>query len=118
MLQLGWTLTSLDIFRFPSLGGIQQAVAGRPPSTMMGFYPEEKPKREEVWVEYKDFNPDRQRSSSGMIVEPDDKGNYRWVLLVKGLGAIVMRASANPDTGRLEFQGISEFTDAEVGWRK
>jgi hypothetical protein len=85
---------------------------------VLGFYHDDQAKAEPKWVDYKDFNPDHCSSSAGMWVEPDDKGSYRWVMAVKGLGAMVMRAEANADTGRLEFKGMSEFTDAEIGHRK
>lgn len=63
-----------------------------------------------------DPNPDNQRSSSAMWVE--DKGReLLWVLKVKGLGALVMRATSDAETGRLSFEGLSEFTDSEIGWR-
>ena len=86
----------------------------------MGFYGESSfgEKMAEKWVAYKDYNPDRQRSTAGMWVEPDHQGNYRWVLAVKGLGALVMRATSNDTTGRLNFQGLSEFTENEIGHRK
>jgi hypothetical protein len=65
-----------------------------------------------------DYNPDHRRSTSGMFIEPDDRGNYRWVLSVRGLGALVMRAVADEATGKLDFKGVSTFTDAEIGHRK
>lgn len=84
----------------------------------MGFYPEQP--AEPKWVEYRDFDPDKQRSCAGMWVEPDDKGNYRYVLQVKRLGFIVMRATSIPDDprGRLQFEGVSILSDQEVGHRR
>ena len=83
---------------------------------ILGFYPEEK-KPESRWVDYKDFNPDHQRSSGAMFIE--DRGvDIVWVLQVKGLGALMLRADSDRETGRLNFKGVSEFTDREIGHRK
>jgi hypothetical protein len=88
-----------------------------------GFFtpdPPKEPKKESGWVEYKDFNPDHQISSSGRWVEPDDKGSFRYVLEVKGLGVLVMRGTARADdpSGRLVFEGVSIFTEQEIGNRR
>ena len=67
-----------------------------------------------------DLNPDHRPSSSPRFIEPDDKGSFRYVLVARGLGVVVMRGEARADdpTGRLDFKGVSEFTDAEIGHRK
>ncbi len=83
----------------------------------MGFYPKQIP--EPKWVDYQDCNPDHQASSSPRFIEPDDHGSYRYVLVVQGLGVIVMRGCSRADdpSGRLQFQGVSTFTDHEIGHR-
>lgn len=63
-------------------------------------------------VEEKDFNPDHNMSTSGLFIE--EKGNsVLYAMKVRQAGAIVMRASVNPD-GTLEFKGVSIFTDREI----
>lgn len=78
----------------------------------------EQQKPEPKLVDYKDFDPDKQRSSSLTYIE--DRGrDIMWVMAVKGLGVVLMRASgSDSETGRLNFDGVSIFTDAEIGHRK
>jgi hypothetical protein len=84
----------------------------------MSYWPDQTPEKPaEKWVEYKDYNPDRQRSSSMTHVE-DRGADIVWLMQVKGLGALLMRAGSDPETGRLDFYGVSQFTDAEIGHRK
>ena len=54
------------------------------------------------------------RSTSSTWVEACGE-EYRWVMQVKGLGAIILRADSDPDTGRLIFSGVSTLTNAEIG---
>ena len=69
------------------------------------------------WEKDVDYNPDHQRSSSALFTE--DRGqDIICVLQVRGLGAIVLRATSswtNKD-GKLRFEGISTFTKADVGY--
>lgn len=66
-----------------------------------GFIP---PKEE--WVE---TNPDRRRSSSRMVAV--DLGSESvWLMEVRGLGVISMRATTEP-LGTYVFHGLSTFTD-------
>jgi hypothetical protein len=61
-----------------------------------------------------DVNPDRWPSHSGTYCE--DRGHdVIWVLRVKGLGAIVMRAVQDNKTFHLKDDGVSIFTDGEIG---
>jgi len=69
------------------------------------------------WDMTVDYNPDHRRSTSATYIE--DRGKeILWVMQVRGLGAIVMRAGSDKYTGRMDFRGVSEFTDAEIGHRR
>jgi hypothetical protein len=69
------------------------------------------------WEMQVDYNPDHRRSTSATYIE--DRGKeILWVMQVKGLGAIVMRADSDKYTGRLNFKGVSEFSDQEIGWKR
>jgi hypothetical protein len=83
----------------------------------MGFYPDQLSRPEPKWVDYVDYNPDHQRSSSGLIIEAQGDGAI-GVFPVRGLGVLVMRADFDPASGRLMFMGLSSFTDGEIGWRR
>lgn len=63
-----------------------------------------------------DYNPDHQRSSSALFIE--DRGtDIVWILQVKGLGVIVMRAATSwRGDGKMEFRGVSTFSKAEIGY--
>ena len=63
------------------------------------------------------FDPDIRRSSSALWAE-DRKKDVIWLLQVKDLGFIMMRATPTDDGDSIEFNGVSILTDAEVGWRK
>ena len=41
-----------------------------------------------------------------------------WVLPVAGLGVLVLRADYEAGSAIPVFKGVSQFTDAEIGWRK
>lgn len=69
------------------------------------------------WVVYKDYDPDKQRSSSGLWAE-DRGADVVWVLQVKDHGVIVMRATPAEDGDTISFNSVSTFSDAEIGWRK
>ena len=69
------------------------------------------------WEMEVDLNPDHRRSTSATYIEDRGK-DILWVMQVKGLGALVMRAGSDTKTGRLDFRGVSEFSDAEIGHRK
>ncbi len=93
------------------------------------FYPPENHSGNEPWqgiryrapdqetIAYQDFNPDNKRSGFKWVIESRET-DVIAMLEVKGLGALVMRAKeSDPETGRLEFTGLSLFTDSEIGHR-
>ncbi len=95
-----------------------------------GFYPPSDGTGEEPWqgiryrtpdaetIAYRDYNPDNKRSGFKWVIEGRET-DVIAMLEVKGLGALVMRATnSDPDTGRLDFKGLSLFTDSEIGHRK
>ena len=59
-----------------------------------------------------DYNPDTQKSASAIFAE-GHLGSIVYVLEVKQLGVIVMRASRD-ERGKLAFNGISTFTNNEI----
>lgn len=63
-----------------------------------------------VWASIPDYNPDHQPSHSAMYIE-DRGGDIVWLLQVKGLGVIMLRALDSRT-----FVGMSEFTKAEIGY--
>lgn len=62
-----------------------------------------------------DWTGSEKRSTSGTWVEYRESGDILWVLKVAGLGAIVMRAGSDAETGRLIFNGVSTFSNAQIG---
>ena len=87
-----------------------------------GYYhpdPEPMKKKEPEMVEAIDYNPDHRPSASPKWVEPTEDGSYRYVLVVQGLGVVVMRGISRADDplGRLDFKGVSTFSDSEIGHR-
>lgn len=67
-------------------------------------------KYEPKWEKDVDYNPDHRRSDSALFIE--DRGHdIVWVLQVKGLGVIVLRALDSRS-----FCGLSEFTKEEIGY--
>jgi hypothetical protein len=76
----------------------------------VGFYPE--PPAEVP--PGKNTDPDRERSTSALYVE-ERENDIVYVLQVKGLGAIMMRASYSDDD-QLRFNGLSTFTESEIGF--
>ena len=72
---------------------------------------------EPKWEMLVNYNPDHRRSTSATFIEEKGKA-FLWVMQVKGLGALVMRAESDKYTGRLDFKGVSEFTDQEIGHRR
>lgn len=55
-------------------------------------------------------SPDKRRSSS--LTRVVDLGHeFVWLMVVRGLGVISMRATSDLATGRLHFNGLSTFTD-------
>lgn len=76
-----------------------------------------KSKPEPQWVAYRDYDPDKQRSSSALWAE--DRGvDVVWVLQVKNHGVIMLRATPAEDGETIDFNGVSTFLDSEIGWRK
>ncbi len=69
------------------------------------------------WETEIDQNPDHLPSSSAMFIESREN-DVIWVLAVAGLGALVLRADYEPESSTPVFKGVSEFSDAEIGWRK
>ena len=78
------------------------------------FYPPDNQKKaaKEVLVDEKDFNPDHNSSVSGLYIEEKDD-TVVYAMKVRGLGAIVMRASCDEE-GDLVFDGVSTFTEKEI----
>ena len=70
----------------------------------------------EKWTDYKDFNPDHQPANGGIWIEEREK-DIGLVLAVRGLGALLFRAEYD-GAGKLDFKGVSEFTEQEIGHRK
>lgn len=74
-------------------------------------------KYEPKWEKTVDYNPDHRPSDSAMFIE-DRGSDVVWVLQVRGLGVIIMRAPdgayTHPFTG--EGCGISVFDAAEIGF--
>lgn len=64
------------------------------------------------WAPIENYNPDRQRSHSALFMDETPDG-MRWILAVKGLGAITLGAQFD-EAGVLQFQGVAIFTDAEI----
>lgn len=59
-------------------------------------------------------HPDRRRSDAALFVE--ERGQTLLMIIqVRGLGAMCFRATSDGETGRLLFEGVSEFTNAEIG---
>lgn len=74
---------------------------------------------EPKWEKLIDYNPDHAPSSSRFVLEntgPDGE-TVRCLMEIRGLGVVVMRMAVNSGGTALEFQGLSEFTDQEIGWR-
>lgn len=67
-------------------------------------------KRNHSWTTEVERNPDKRRSSSRLELE-DQGQELRWLMEVRGLGALLMRATSDPTTGRLQFNGVATFTD-------
>lgn len=65
-----------------------------------------------------DYSPDHRPSSSALEVGNTDDGGVRMVLVVRGLGVIILRASSDwkDPSGRLKFNGCSTFTRTEIGF--
>lgn len=63
------------------------------------------------------FDPDIRPSSSALWAE-DRGADVIWVIQVKHFGALVLRATPTDDGEKIEFNGVSGFTDAEIGWHK
>ena len=58
-------------------------------------------------------HPDKLRSASRLYLEERDRSLY-WLLEVRGYGALLMRASTGHEDGKLQFDGVSIFTDEEI----
>jgi len=58
-------------------------------------------------------HPDKRRSESKVEVVVRGK-NLVWLLEVRGLGAITMRAGSDKKTGRLQFDGVGIFTRDQI----
>jgi hypothetical protein len=77
----------------------------------MGFGPWDGHKAYEYtpgWVKEIDYNPDHRPADGDWVVEARGK-SYLGAMEVRGLGVLVMRASSNPVTGRLTFNGVSLY---------
>lgn len=57
-------------------------------------------------------SPDRCPSESGMEIE-DLEDRILWLLKVRGIGAILLRS--NLVDGKWVFNGISIYTDTQIG---
>lgn len=68
------------------------------------------------WEKTVDYNPDHRPADGGLWVETCERGVIE-VVAVRGFGALVLRAAYDLDD-KLEFKGVSEFSDQEIGWRK
>ena len=62
-------------------------------------------KYEPKWERTVDYSPDRRRSDGAMYIEDRGK-DIIWVMQVRGLGALVFRA-----TDSKTFEGVSTFTN-------
>jgi len=66
-------------------------------------------------------HPDMHRAEGGVAYDASGK-DIRFALLVKNeakpLGALVLRASGNPQTGRLTYHGLSLFTMDDLQFDK
>jgi hypothetical protein len=70
-----------------------------------------------TWEKDVDYNPDHQPSSSASYYE-DRGADVLFVMQVKGLGVVTMRATSswgNP-AGKLRFDGVGIFTKADIGY--
>lgn len=67
------------------------------------------------WERMVDYSPDRNRSAS--LISTTMIGD-RLVRLwhVRGVGVMLSNATGNPETGELEFHGLSIYTKQEIGW--
>lgn len=60
---------------------------------------------------------DHQPCAGGFWIEDREDG-VALVMTVKGLGAILFRAAYIDGTTKLDFKGVSTFTEVEIGHRK
>lgn len=58
-------------------------------------------------------NPDRLRSVNRLFVVERGR-DLLWMMEVRGLGVLTMRAGSDRETGRLVFNGVGIHTDEEI----
>jgi hypothetical protein len=70
-----------------------------------------------AWEKDVDYCPDRQPSSSALFYESRDD-SVLFVMQVKGLGVVTMRATSSWENsdGKLRFDGVGIFTKADIGY--
>ena len=66
-----------------------------------------------TWDKLIERHPDKVASEAGFEIAARES-SYICVMEVRRHGALVLRASSDPDTGRLLFNGVSLFTTEDI----
>ncbi len=61
------------------------------------------------------YDEDQNPATHQIATDFTDDGSLRMAIRVRGLGAMVLRAVPDPVTGKMDFKGLSSFTNAEAG---
>ncbi len=79
------------------------------------YSPSEQAAKERLAKTAAAFDPDLWPAGDPVETDMAEDGTIRMAIRVAGHGVLVLRGVPEPTTGKIEFKGMSSFTNAEVG---